>query len=568
MTLKLHNTSPHHSRCNRVSFATTLACGVLLVAGCVTPWERSALIGGRETTIDNVQGPNERRLRDYFWKKEQEDYLANGSLKPLAGTEDYLSAEELYEQEQYAEAGKAFRKVAKKYKKSEIREDAIFMEAESYYQLGHYADAQDEYSRLLRDFPSTRHLDDVSQRLFEIARMWLDFPEAAKVGEVEQVNYDNFGNKLPPETPPEKKQSWGATLWPNLTDESRPLFDPEGNGVGALRLIWLNDPTGPLADDALMLAASHYARTGNFIEADRHYTLLREEYPNSPHVQTAFVLGSHVKLMSYEGPNYDNKSLDDAEQLKKTILRLYPNSEDQQRVQDELKKIENAKAARDWEQVVFHERKNNARGQAIYCHLILQRHPNSPYAKLARERLQQLGPEYAGGQKLLQIEPDPPKYKQRFGNNGPQLSNIPTSLRNQQQAAAPRSVPATPAEDEPEDEEPAKPRRFLPWGSDEDAKPVPLPDSPGEKFAPAMPEQTVSGEAEETEGSRWSRLFRFTPPRRLAPQEDAKPIEETQPDIEETPEVFEESPKPRKPTLSEEFPFDSVDTEAAGSSAL
>lgn len=528
--------------------------GLALVAsGCVTPWEKSSLLGGRETTIDNVQGPTERGLRNFFRKKELEDYAAgNGSLKPIAGTEEYLAAEELYEAEEYDKAAAAFKKVARKYKKSEIREDALFMEAESQYNLGYYARAQDNYSELLRDYPSTRHLDDVSKRLFEIARNWLDFPEAADVGEVEQVNYDNFGDKLPPPAPVEKKGG-AVAFWPNLTDPARPLFDPEGNGVGALRLIWLNDPTGPLADDALMLAASHYARSGNFIEADRHYTLLREEYPNSPHVQNAFVLGSHVKLMSYEGPDYDSKSLEDAEQLKESILRLYPNLEDRQRVEAELAKIELAKAAREWEQVVFYERKNNPRAQAVYCHLVIQRFPNSPYAQMARDRLKELGPEYVSGGKLLDPQPDQPKYRQTFGRPKAPLMNVPSSIREERMAAQPAPEPNAPrrlgnpfrrdapAEGEEEGEEEMRPleegteeaprsapRRFFPWGGDEEV-PELAPESPGE-LTPPEEEETVSGEEPTVEAAR--PRSRFSLPRLLRPTRDAKPIIEEESEAE------------------------------------
>ena len=514
------------------SLGSGLLLGIaLLISGCVTPWERSSLMGGRETTIDNVQGPTERRLRDVLWRKEKEEYIAsNGSLKPLPGTDDYLKAEELYDQEQYEDAAKAFKKVAKKYKKSEIREDALFMEAESAYNLGHYAKAQDRYSMLLKDYPSTRHLDDVSQRLFEIARMWLDFPEQASITEVSQVNYDNFGAKLPA-VEPAKKQSWGASLWPNMTDKSRPIFDPEGNGVGALRLIWLNDPTGPLADDSLMLAASHYARAGNFIEADRHYTLLREEYPNSPHVQNAFVLGSHVKLMSYEGPAYDEKSLNDAEQLKESILRLYPEIEDRERIQKELNKIEFAKAEREWQQVVFHERKGNARAQAVYCHLVLQRFPQTPFAEMARERLVALGPEYSNGRALLNPQPDQPKYRRTFAAGPPPLTNTPSSMRPSTAKPQPQPV----EEPEPETEPAPAPRRFLPpWGGSDEEPPqkLPEPESPGDEFVPEEPERTVAGEAapgekSEPTGNRWLRMPRFTPPRRLFPAGDAKPINES-----------------------------------------
>lgn len=521
---------------------------LLCCVGCVTPWERSALLGGRDTTIDNVQGPTERRLRNLFRQQEEDAYAnSNGSLKPIPGTDDYLAAEKIYEDGDYENAQKAFHKVARKYKKSEIREDAIFMEAEASYEMGHYANAQDKYSELLKDFPSTRHLDTVSQRLFEVARIWLDFPEAAQLSEVQQVNYDEFGEKLPAVEPPEKK-GWGTVLWPNLTDKSRPLFDPEGNGVGALRLIWLNDPTGPLADDALMLAASHYARSGNFIEADRHFTLLREEYPNSPHVQSAFVLGSHVKLMSYEGPNYDEKSLEDAEHLKESTLRLYPNIEDRARIETELKKIELEKAARDWELVVFHGRKNNPRAQAIYCHLILARHPNTPYADMARALLKELGPAYNSGVALLDPQPDKPKYRQTFNRNRTQLTNTPSSVREGPQSSAP--TPYRPFEDEeavepPAEEKPTRaPRRFLPWGGERRIEEAEEPDetelepqSPGDEFM-VPGERTIADEQAASTGGGWTRMLS---PRRFFPSREAKPIDTSEPGLDEMSETEDNS---------------------------
>ncbi|HET6422709.1 MAG TPA: tetratricopeptide repeat protein, partial [Planctomycetaceae bacterium] len=330
--------------------------GVTSLNGCVTPFERKTLLEDKRANIDGVQGPTERRLRDYLWRQKQEEIAnSDGTLKPIAGTEQYVAAEALYEDKQYAEAQAEFKKVAKKFKKSEIREDALYMQGEAAYQQGNFYAAENAYAMLLRDYPSTRHLDDVSKRLFEIARQWLDFPKVAEVGEIQQANFDDFSERLPAEQPLEKGRT---PVWvPNFTDKSKPWFDAEGNGIACLRLIWLNDPTGPLADDALMLAASHYARRNNFVEADRHFTLLREEYPNSPHVQNAFVLGSHVKLMSYQGAAYDGKTLQDAEGLKKTILRLYPESKDRGRVEDELARIEEAKADREWELVTFYERK-------------------------------------------------------------------------------------------------------------------------------------------------------------------------------------------------------------------
>ena len=67
------------------------------VAGCSIPFERSALLKDNYPSIDRVQGPNERSLRNFFKKKEEEDRVANNSLsgkslKPLPGTDEYLAA--------------------------------------------------------------------------------------------------------------------------------------------------------------------------------------------------------------------------------------------------------------------------------------------------------------------------------------------------------------------------------------------------------------------------------------------------------------------------------------------
>ena len=384
-------------------------CCVVLVTwltGCATTWEKSALLKDNIPNIDRVQGPTERSLRNLFKQKQEDENelakntLSGKSLKPMAGTDDYLAATELYKDESYPAAQKAFKKVAKKYKKSEIREDALFMEAESAWQQDNYASAHDIYAVLLKEYPSTRHLNVVSERLFKIGRVWLDFPEVAKLGEIHQVNFDEPSKKLPSEEPPKIPKSKPLFV-PNLTNKKEPLFDTPGNGVSALSAVWMNDPTGPLADDAMMLVASYHARKGNYIEADRFFQMLRETFPNSPHVQNAFVLGSHVKLMSYQGPDYESRTLDEAQKLKEATIRLYPNLPEQDRMKDELARIEDSKALIIWSQVKFWLRKGDKRAAAIYCHQVINKFPKSQYAQMAREKLAQMGPEYASGAVFL-----------------------------------------------------------------------------------------------------------------------------------------------------------------------
>jgi outer membrane protein assembly factor BamD (BamD/ComL family) len=411
--------------CTRTAPMIAALLTVLVFSGCGSTFtDRRLLKKESGPEIGGVQGPTERRLRNLFAGK-QPPRSNNPSLEPLKGQVEYDAAEMIYNDGRYEEARTEFKKVAKKFKKYEIREDAIFMAGESAYQQEHFSNAHDSYAELLKVYPSTRHLDTVSKRLFEIARLWLDFPEPAKVGEIKQVNFDRPGAALPPEQPQTRRSS--PPFIPNFLDAKRPWFDTEGNAVGALRAIWMNDPTGPLADDALMLAASYYARKGKYVESDRYFGLLREEYPNSPHIEAAFVLGSHVKLMSYEGPDYEGRNLREAGRLKESTLRLFPNVPEKEILESELARIREAEAQRVWEQVAFYEKKQRPRSMAVYCHLLLEDYPNTSFADKARAKLNELGPRYATGEALADPRPDVPQ-PSMLGYIAGARTNLPESL--------------------------------------------------------------------------------------------------------------------------------------------
>jgi TolA-binding protein len=481
--------------------------------GCVTPWEKYALMKDTTPKLDKVQGPTERRMRQFMWSRRQEAIEdGSDSLKPLAGTEEYLAASELFKDEEYADAQKAFKTIAKKFKKSEIREDALFMQGEAAFQQEHYSKAHDTYAILLKEYPSTRHLDVVSERLFKIGRLWLDFPEVAKLNEIQQVNYEDPKHKLPAEAP--AKVSKTPIFVPNFSDKTRPTFDTVGNGTAALKAIWMNDPTGPLADDAMMLVASHYARTGNYIEADRYFRMLRETFPNSPHLQDAFLIGSHVKLMSYQGADYDGKTLTDAQMLKESTLRLYPNMGESDRLRAELAKIEDAKAERDWQQVQLWLRKKNKRAAAVMCHQLISNFPKSPQAEQAKAQLESMGPQYVSGAVLLNPNdpPKPPVWRQVLG--------LP-------QPDAPEPPPQVARTPEPYAEEPESEQSPSRWMSNPFRR-RPAPDTdPAESSEGDEPD---SGNSTLNEKTPRKRNWLWPAPRRLPEEadEDARRLDVTE----------------------------------------
>lgn len=345
-------------------------------------WEKS---DDELTSTDGIRGPLERILNDHARRHEE-------SLAPLEGAPEFEAAKAVFVQGDYGSAEKQFKHLAKQYKDTPIEEDSLFMVGECQFATGRYSKAQDSYGRLLKKYPSPRELDTVTKRLFKIAQHWLEFPEIVTSNEVQTVSLEDPKNTPPPEDPhPRSKDpSRVVPIFPNLWDRSRPVFDTNGRALEALRAIWLNDPTGPLADDAIMLTASHHLRNGDFLEADRNYTILREQYPKSPHLENAFVLGSHVKLMSYQGPLYEGDSLEAAHKLKESTLRLYPKHPERERMLDEVRNIEDAKALREWENVVFWQKKNKPLSVAASCREVIRLYPNSGYAAQAREILAEM----------------------------------------------------------------------------------------------------------------------------------------------------------------------------------
>jgi len=377
-----------------------LAGSVSLFSGCrsaeifnplsPTAWkEREDRDIQRMANPDGIKGPLERILP--FRAKETD---AATAMRNAAGREEYDIALKVYEQGDFPAAERAFKKVASKYKNSPVAEDALFMIAESQFKQERYSWAQDSYEKLVKEFPSTRHLSTCSQRWFFIGRTWLNEPEIVKAGDVQPVNYEALGTTVQPPVKNTPKRSSDPTrvvpILPNFFDRKRPMFDTDGRALQALKAVWKYDPSGPLADDALMVSAGYYLRKGDHLEADRLYTLLREQFPKSPHTEDAFVLGSHVKLMSYQGAEYDGRQLENARILKENTLKLYPKHPARERMLAEVRKIDEAKAQSDWADIVFYQRKNKTDAIRVLSRELIRRYPDTIYAEKARKLLEKI----------------------------------------------------------------------------------------------------------------------------------------------------------------------------------
>ncbi len=266
----------------------------------------------------------------------------------------------LFAQGFYVEAAVRFEQAGKRAADSLLREDAYFFAGESWFYADRYPKANRCYDKVLNRFDYTRYLDIIVRRKFLIARYW------------EQVGID-----IP------------LLLSLQFLDPSRPRFDTLGHAVKTYASIRTHDPTGPLADDAVMATGSIYFRKGRYGDAAEEFKTLRKEYPKSEHFRDALLLGLQATLASYQGPAYDGKPLEEAREITFQALRLFGNElgEEKDRLEELDRQISEALAERDLALANFYEKKRRYGAARFYYRAVLEEYPLTMAAQRARERL-------------------------------------------------------------------------------------------------------------------------------------------------------------------------------------
>ncbi len=293
--------------------------------------------------------------------KNVKKMIGRGPDEQLARTE-LAEGERLFAQRQFGDAVGHFKKAAMRWPDSSIEEDSLFYLGECYFFLDRYPKANDAFANLIKKYGTTRHLDLVMRRQYSIARFWQDLDRA------------------------------NPSSMPNLYDDTRPWWDTEGEALATYESVWLNDPTGPLADDAVMATANGHFLSGRYRDADDYYDQLRTKHPQSEHQLEAHLLGLQSKLRAYQGPEYDGIELVDAEKLVDQTLTQFPDQlqDERERVIETRRLVHAQRAERDWNVGQHYDRLQYYRAAKFYYDGILKDYPGTPFAEMAQKRIDEI----------------------------------------------------------------------------------------------------------------------------------------------------------------------------------
>jgi outer membrane protein assembly factor BamD (BamD/ComL family) len=295
--------------------------------------------------------------------------LGSDGYKPMEAPknpeadEEFKAAEKLFQQGKLEEAEPLFAKLAKARKGSPWGEKGQYYVAECQYQRGKLVDAHESYEKLVADYPGTEYLDKLVSREYAIAQAWLALED--------------------PKAKPEQPLPWYARFNGQL-----PLLDLHGTAMQALEHVRHHDPTGPLADDAVLRIADEHMHEGDYESAALYYDQLVADHPKSPYLQRAQLAAIDARIKGYVGPEYDGNGLEQARELIKQTMATFPDrpasNED---LYHTLDLINDQEAERTFKIGDYYQRTGKVISAEFYFGKIRQRWPKSPWATEAKSRL-------------------------------------------------------------------------------------------------------------------------------------------------------------------------------------
>ena len=321
---------------------------------------------------------------EYDWEKEG-THLFDSSLLDLTKLGDHakrwvgLGPDEakarkrmenallLMKEGEHIKAAKEFEWAAYFAPETALEEDARYHAAECYYREKRYKEAAEQYIKLLTNFQSSPYKNEIINNLYGIAKIWID-----------QVTKDKVG-------------------YVNVTDKSRPSFDTFGHAERALKAIFINCPSDPMADDCVYALALAYMRCGtvqgdaSYEHAAEYFKQLRDCYPNSDHVVDAMQQEAICRRRASLGADYSGRHIDEARVIAEQLQTQYRLDTTKQ---GEVVGIRNGltddKAQQIWEVARFYDSRKDYGAARLQYRQLIDDYPATKYAEQSRKRFEEI----------------------------------------------------------------------------------------------------------------------------------------------------------------------------------
>jgi outer membrane protein assembly factor BamD (BamD/ComL family) len=292
---------------------------------------------------------------------------------------DIETGKQLIAEKQFAAGEKLFHKVGNDKKCPEqFREEGLFYEAECQRLQTHYRAAEETYSQLFKEHPTTQFTERADRGLFEISLHWLE-PVRKQMEEYEEHR--------------EGKRWFVMPVSFVHFSSDMPIFDVEGHATRVLEGISIREKMlhTALGEQVLLYLGTLRFFREDYDDADRFFTDLFQLYPNSKYAAKALKQSVVCKQLRTGGTVYDQRTVEESRKLIHTAQTAYAEfAKDQEWIQKQLVGINLQQADRDW-RIAEHYRWTKHHGSAYFYYELVRRcYPNTEYAAKAADRIREM----------------------------------------------------------------------------------------------------------------------------------------------------------------------------------
>jgi outer membrane protein assembly factor BamD len=270
-------------------------------------------------------------------------------------------AREAFEAGRYGLAIKAARRTVQTWPMSDHAPEAQYLLARAYDARGHSERAFKEYQTLVERYPKFDKYQEVVERQFEIANLYLD-------------------------------GKW-FRLWGYI-----PLFGSMERTVQMYEKVIKNGPYSPVAPQAQINIgsarenqSSFFNKVDPFREALQAYLKAADRYFDNQAVASEAVFrAANAYLQQARKADYDQTMAAQAIAAFGDFITLYPNDPRVPEAREKISQLRIEQARGSYATARFYEKRKSWSGALIYYNEVLLNDPTSPYAEPARQKIQEI----------------------------------------------------------------------------------------------------------------------------------------------------------------------------------
>ncbi len=260
-------------------------------------------------------------------------------------------AQAAFDKNNYSLANKAAKRVVSRWPFSDYAPQAQYLVGRCYEAEGRDDTAFKHYQKLLEKYPKMTNSYEVLERQFIIANKFL-------------------GGQW--------RKLWGYIPIPPSMDSTVEMYEK----------IIKNAPYSPVAPQAQMNIGQAREKQKNYHEAVKAYEKAADKYAENEKVaaQALYDAGT-ATLKESKTAEYDQNAAGRAINLFTDFSAMYPEDKRVSEAQTKIGDLKTEQARGSYEIARFYEHKRKWKAALIYYNEVLNKDPNSTYAKEARQRL-------------------------------------------------------------------------------------------------------------------------------------------------------------------------------------